>query len=839
MDVNTCDAEKQTGAVGTEGAVTTCDGSTYVVDSIFQEAVSCFPPSVEAPVITAPPPPQEPPCPSSETYYSGDHTCSVVGQTCTFEMDVNTCDAEKQTGAVGTEGAVTTCDGSTFVVDSLFGSAVSCFPPSVEAPPPPQVISTMPAPETCEGFDHGNADVCPASQPGSGDTCSVEQEEVSCTWETDYCCGVCHPALKCKCQAGEWFCYFTEACQSGCDITPVAPSMAPACPADEVYNDGDHTCSFPGQQCDFITKKFNTCNETTQTGFFGDEGVSCLCNGDMYECDDAFANLNMCYPEVEAPGDEVGIMPVPDEAMPAPDEAMPAPDEAMPAPDEAMPAPDEAMPAPDEAMPVPLPCDGFDHGNDPLCPAAQPDGTGACSAELEGISCSWGTDECCGQCYSSFGCRCSGGEWLCIFADSCVGGCDYAAVDPDQAPPCPADDVYNGGDHSCSFPGQQCNFVTSSFNYCNDPSGTNTYGDEGVSCICNGDMYECANAFANVNFCITEIGIAVEGRPFTDFEGTTKMADAIENESQPTRWSSASTDESVTDRTVSLPKDRRIELAEDWKHRAVGEHSSIASFAAFAIALMTNQAPPDLVQASLVAAMDELRHAQVSFEMASLLSGSTIEPSALPASQHDFQENLTTLASGVAKEGCVDETLSALVLAASVDQIQQQDTADDPTMKLLAEKTTQIAKEEGNHSVLAWRTIHWICNMDKDDEACVSVAKRWFEVNLMESSGEARLESKASINAWRYIYQQLVPLVTKSDNILPFVEGEHLLEDGSLVASLANDIVAGVRAAIGTRTNDDGEDKVQNPMNCSENAFVGQKEALHLEASPALMTASS
>ena len=29
---------------------------------------------------------------------------------------------------------------------------------------------------------------------------------------------------------------------------------------------------------------------------------------------------------------------------------------------------------------------------------------------------------------------------------------------------------------------------------------------------------------------------------------------------------------------------------------------------------------------------------------------------------------------------------------------------------------------------------------DKDDDACVSVAKRWFEVNLMESSEEARLE---------------------------------------------------------------------------------------------------
>jgi len=305
--------------------------------------------------------------------------------------------------------------------------------------------------------------------------------------------------------------------------------------------------------------------------------------------------------------------------------------------------------------------------------------------------------------------------------------------------------------------------------------------------------------------------IAVDGRPFTDYEGTTKMADALQSDMQPIRWSASAEGEEKA--AIQLSQSRRSELADEWKHRAVGEHSSIASFAAFAIALMTNQAPPDLVQASLVAAMDELRHAQTSFEMASLLSGSTIEPSALPASQHDFQENLTTLAAGVAKEGCVDETLSALVLAASVDQIQQGDDAADPTMKFLAEKTTQIAKEEGSHSVLAWRTIHWVCSMD-GEEACAEVLNKWFERSHLEASGEARLESSdSSINAWTFIYQQLVPLVTKSEAMVGSGNEILRLEEGSLVASLANDIVNGVRLAIaaplGMQTTSSME------MNCS------------------------
>ena len=54
-------------------------------------------------------------------------------------------------------------------------------------------------------------------------------------------------------------------------------------------------------------------------------------------------------------------------------------------------------------------------------------------------------------------------------------------------------------------------------------------------------------------------------------------------------------------------------LVEDWTQRALGEHSSVTSFSAFSIALMTNQAPSNLVDDALKAGLDEVRHAKTSF----------------------------------------------------------------------------------------------------------------------------------------------------------------------------------------------------------------------------------
>ena len=149
----------------------------------------------------------------------------------------------------------------------------------------------------------------------------------------------------------------------------------------------------------------------------------------------------------------------------------------------------------------------------------------------------------------------------------------------------------------------------------------------------------------------------------------------------------------------------------------------LASFSAFSIALMTNGAPSGLVEASLKAGLDEIKHARISFDIASKLIGKEIKPGPLPHSSHQFDHNLTALALAVAKEGCVDETLSALAAAAEVELIDivlkngategmKYFGVDTEHLGWIRNELHVIALDESNHSALAWRTLDWVCTVD-------------------------------------------------------------------------------------------------------------------------------
>jgi hypothetical protein len=230
-------------------------------------------------------------------------------------------------------------------------------------------------------------------------------------------------------------------------------------------------------------------------------------------------------------------------------------------------------------------------------------------------------------------------------------------------------------------------------------------------------------------------------------------------------------DEAVWSAILTQPKERaatsnakintevtdETSLGSEWARRAVGEHASIASFAAFTIALMSNQAPPDLIRDSLLAALDELGHAKTAFEMASLLTGRHMEPGALAPSEHSFDGDITALAMGAAREGCIAETLSALVLAAEVDNTARL----DDVYSLLADKTRTIALEEGKHSSLAWRTIRWVCSVD--EAACNTVKTQVLNPPNLIGAGRRSLTSTADDEvegAWTHIHEVLLPFVT-------------------------------------------------------------------------------
>ncbi|KAL7469744.1 hypothetical protein ACHAXS_010918 [Conticribra weissflogii] len=191
-------------------------------------------------------------------------------------------------------------------------------------------------------------------------------------------------------------------------------------------------------------------------------------------------------------------------------------------------------------------------------------------------------------------------------------------------------------------------------------------------------------------------------------------------------------------------------LAREWTKRALGEHASIASFSAFSISLLTNNAPDHLVRDALLAGLDELRHARVSFEIASLLAGRDVGPGPLPPSQHRFERDFTALALALAREGCVDETLSALAAAREVDDLMEMfersdervdpfrgtkyDGVDRAAVERIRDELRTIALEESGHSALAWRTLAWVCGVDA--EACEVVR----EEVLRERSLEARFD---------------------------------------------------------------------------------------------------
>ena len=54
------------------------------------------------------------------------------------------------------------------------------------------------------------------------------------------------------------------------------------------------------------------------------------------------------------------------------------------------------------------------------CPAERPEAVGG-SCSTTGLTCDYGEECCCGECYASYSCTCDGGTWRCHFTDACLG----------------------------------------------------------------------------------------------------------------------------------------------------------------------------------------------------------------------------------------------------------------------------------------------------------------------------------------------------------------------------------------------------------------------------------
>jgi hypothetical protein len=145
----------------------------------------------------------------------------------------------------------------------------------------------------------------------------------------------------------------------------------------------------------------------------------------------------------------------------------------------------------------------------------------------------------------------------------------------------------------------------------------------------------------------------------------------------------------------------RVALADAWASEGLGEHASVASFARFTLHLLALGAPPALVEASIRAELDEVRHARACFALASAYAERPIGPGSLDVRGGlDEPLDLDEVALSLAAEGCIAETVSAILLAAA------RDRARDPAVR---DALAAIYEDELEHVLLAWEALAWMC----------------------------------------------------------------------------------------------------------------------------------
>ena len=192
-------------------------------------------------------------------------------------------------------------------------------------------------------------------------------------------------------------------------------------------------------------------------------------------------------------------------------------------------------------------------------------------------------------------------------------------------------------------------------------------------------------------YLVTEEGGGCVGRPFlVDDSPRTASAERADR-----GWSLGV----LAPDTTGLDAEVRRALAAAWTADALLEHASIAAFSRFSLELLAVGGPADLVAAAHQAALDEVRHARICFALAQGYAGAPIGPSAFPfEGSITVSSDLASFAAATAREGCIGETLAAIIAA------EQLARATDPAVR---RALSAIAEDESRHAELAWRTVAW------------------------------------------------------------------------------------------------------------------------------------
>ncbi len=166
----------------------------------------------------------------------------------------------------------------------------------------------------------------------------------------------------------------------------------------------------------------------------------------------------------------------------------------------------------------------------------------------------------------------------------------------------------------------------------------------------------------------------------------------------------------------------RRELAAAWTELGLMEHASVASFARFALHLLSLGAPPGLLEAATRAMQDETRHAQACFALASRYGQKAVGPGPLNVEGALGAGDWESIVLMAVHEGCIGETAAALEATEAAEHC-----IDAPTRQVLE----QIAREEAQHAELAWRFVAWA--LTRSPSALTERVRRAFQAALTPS----------------------------------------------------------------------------------------------------------
>ena len=153
-----------------------------------------------------------------------------------------------------------------------------------------------------------------------------------------------------------------------------------------------------------------------------------------------------------------------------------------------------------------------------------------------------------------------------------------------------------------------------------------------------------------------------------------------------------------------LPKFAKLDaalaarLAEEWTSVGLMEHASIAAFARFTLQLLSLGAPASLIERATNAMLDETKHAQACFAVASGYAGAPLGPGRLAVERSLDESSLEEIVLNTIREGCVGETVAA------IEAHEAAENASDPALR---ELLLMISADETRHAQLAYQFVKW------------------------------------------------------------------------------------------------------------------------------------